>query len=95
MSKSHLFKVALSDFPLHGKVDVYEEGKAGFTNKLTRRETLATEKFRGLQGWLDLGSQLMESKLISYLQLLLSSVLIYSKAVSIWLALNFKKIFLF
>lgn len=61
MSKSHLFKVALSDFPLHGKVDVYEEGKAGFTNKLTGRETLATEKFRGLQGWLDLGSQLVES----------------------------------
>lgn len=95
MSKSHLFKVALSDFPLHGQVDVYEEGKAGFTNKLTGREALVTEKFRGLQGWLDLGSQLVESELISYLQLLLSSVLIYPKAVSIWLALNFKKIFLF
>lgn len=81
MSKSHLFKVALSDFPLLGKVDMYKEGKAGFTNNLTGRETLAVEKFRGLQGWLDLGSQLVESELIFYLQLLLSSVLIYSKAV--------------
>lgn len=91
----HLFKVALSDFPLHGKVHVYEEGKAGFTNNLAGRETLAIEKFRGLQGWLDLGSPLVQSELIFCLQLLLSSVLIYSKAVSGWLVLNFKRIFLF